>query len=84
MSTDENESVKEIVDDSVITKNIKALLAKKGIPGALQISIITYNGIVDLSGIINSESAVNEVVGIVRAVKGVKSLVNHLEVASLH
>ncbi len=70
MTTREEESVEEIVEDSLITKNIKALLGKRDIPGSLQISVITYNGTVDLSGTVNSESAVNEVLGIVRSVRG--------------
>ena len=45
-----------------------------------QISVETYKGIVQLSGFVNSQQAVNKAGEIVRSVKGVKSITNNLSV----
>jgi osmotically-inducible protein OsmY len=77
-ATRTHESTGEYVDDSVITTKAKALLAEDDFVKSFQISVETYKGIVQLSGFVNSQRAVNKADEIVRTVKGVKSVKNNL------
>ena len=71
-------SAGEYVDDSVITTKVKAKLADDDFFKSFQISVETYKGIVQLSGFVNSQQAVNRASEIVRTVQGVKSVKNDL------
>jgi osmotically-inducible protein OsmY len=77
-STRTHESTGEYVDDSVVTTKVKALLAEDDFFKSFQISVETYKGVVQLSGFVNSQQAVNKAGEIVRTVKGVKSVKNNL------
>ena len=77
-STRTHESTGEYVDDSVITTKVKALLANDDFFKSFQINVETYKGIVQLSGFVNSQMAVDKAGQIVRSVKGVKSVKNDL------
>jgi osmotically-inducible protein OsmY len=77
-STRTHESTGEYVDDSVITTKVKAKLADDDFFKSFQISVETYKGIVQLSGFVNSQEAVNKAGEIVRTVQGVKSVKNDL------
>ncbi len=77
-STRTHESTGEYVDDSVITTKVKALLANDDFFKSFQISVETYKGVVQLSGFVNSQQAVNKAGEIVRTVQGVKSVKNDL------
>jgi osmotically-inducible protein OsmY len=79
-STRTHESTGEYVDDSVITTKVKALLAEDDFLKSFQISVETYKGIVQLSGFVNSQQAVNKAGQIARSVQGVKSVKNNLNV----
>ena len=73
-----HESTGEYVDDSVITTKVKAELAEDNFLKSFQISAETYKGVVQLSGFVNSQEAVNKAGHIARSVKGVKSVKNDL------
>ena len=77
-STSKQESAGEYVDDSVITTKVKSLLAADDFLKSFQISVETYKGIVQLSGFVNSQQAVDKAVQIARSVKGVTSVRNDL------
>ena len=77
-STPKQASTGEIIDDSVITTKVKSLLAADSLLKAYQISVETHKGIVQLSGFVNSQSAVNKAGSIASSVKGVKSVKNDL------
>jgi outer membrane protein OmpA-like peptidoglycan-associated protein len=77
-STRTRESTGEYVDDSVITTKVKGLLAGDDFFKSFQISVETYKGIVQLSGFVNSQQAVNKAGEIARSVKGVTSVRNNL------
>ena len=77
-STRTQESTGEYVDDSVITTKVKALLAEDDFFKSFQISVETFKGVVQLSGFVNSQQAVNKAGEIVRSVQGVKSVKNNL------
>jgi osmotically-inducible protein OsmY len=72
------ESAGEYVDDSVITTKIKSLLAKDDFLKSFQISVETRKGIVQLSGFVNSQQAVDKAGEIAGSVKGIKSVKNDL------
>ena len=72
------ESAGELIDDSVITTKVKALLAKDAFLKSFQISVETYQGAVQLSGFVNSQKAVDKAGSITKSVKGIKSIKNDL------
>jgi osmotically-inducible protein OsmY len=77
-STRTHESTGAYVDDSVITTKIKAQLAADDFLKSFQISVTTYQGVVQLSGFVNSQQAVNKADEIAKGIKGVKSVKNDL------
>jgi osmotically-inducible protein OsmY len=79
-STRTQESTGEYVDDSVITTKVKSLLAADDFLKSFQISVETYKGIVQLSGFVNAQNAVDKAGEIARSVKGVTSVKNNLTV----
>ena len=79
-STSKQEGMGEYVDDSVITAKVKSMLAADDFLKSFQIGVETYKGIVQLSGFVNSQKAIDKAVEITRGVKGVKSVKNDLVV----
>jgi len=77
-STPHHEGTGEYVDDSVITTKVKALLAEDSFLKSFEIGVETFQGIVQLSGFVNSRNAVDKAGEIARSVKGVKSVKNNL------
>jgi hypothetical protein len=77
-SASEKESAGDFVDDSVITTKVKALLAEDDFLKSFKISVETRKGIVQLSGFVDSQDAVNKAGQIAMSVKGVKSVKNSL------
>ena len=77
-STSKHESTGQYVDDSVITTKVKAQLANDDFLKSFQISVETYKGVVQLSGFVDSQTAVDKAVQITRSVGGVKSVKNNL------
>ena len=79
-STSKQSGAGEYVDDSVITTKVKTLLAADDFLKSFEISVETYKGIVQLSGFVNTQDAVNRAGEIARSVKGVSSVKNNLNV----
>jgi osmotically-inducible protein OsmY len=77
-STPERSSTGEYVDDTVITTKVKTELASDNLLKSFQISVETRKGIVDLSGFVDSQYAVDKAGEIARGVEGVKSVNNAL------
>jgi hyperosmotically inducible protein len=77
-STRIHESSGEYVDDSIITTKVKTLLANDAFFKSFQISVETYKGIVQLSGFVNSQQAVDKAGQTARSVQGVNSVKNNL------
>ena len=77
-STSKQSSTGEYVDDSVITTKVKSLLAEDDFLKSFKISVETYKSIVQLSGFVNSQQAVDKAGQIASSVKGVKSVKNDL------
>ncbi len=71
------------VRDSVITTKIKGGLAEEKLSSLLRIKVGTdKNGRVTLSGTAASQNAVDKAVSIARAVHGVTSVENHVQIAA--
>ena len=79
-STSKQEGAGEYVDDSVITTKVKSQLAADDFLKSFEISVETYKGIVQLSGFVGSQQAVDKAGEIARGVQGVKSVENDLNV----
>jgi hyperosmotically inducible protein len=79
----DSSSATVFVKDSVITTQVKAELAEKKLSTLVHISVDTdKDGMVVLSGTAPSKDAVNKAVSIARAVKGVTSVENHIQIAA--
>ncbi|NCC04228.1 MAG: BON domain-containing protein [Proteobacteria bacterium] len=78
--TSKRESTGQYVDDSTITAKIKAEIFKEDSLKTLQITVVTYKGIVQLSGFVDSAKNVKKAGDIARSVDGVKSVKNDLVV----
>ena len=77
-STSKQESTGEYIDDSVITTKVKSLLAADDFLKSFQISVETYKGVVQMSGFVDSQKAVDTAGQIARSIKGVISVKNDL------
>ena len=77
-STPKQESTGEYIDDSVITTKIKTKLAADDFLKSFQIGVESRKGIVQLSGFVNSQDAVDKAGKIASGVEGVKSVKNNL------
>jgi osmotically-inducible protein OsmY len=77
-SSPKQESTGEFVDDSVITTKVKSLLAGDDFLKSFQISVETRKGVVQLSGFVDSQNAVNKAGQIAKGVGGVKAVRNDL------
>ena len=79
-SSPQQSSTGEFVDDSVITTKVKSLLAGDDFLKSFQISVESRKGVVQLSGFVDSQNAVNKAGRIADSVGGVKSVKNGLVV----
>jgi len=79
-STSRQSGTGEYIDDSVITTKVKSLLASDDFLKSFEISVETYKGIVQLSGFVDSQKAIDKADEIARSVKGVTSVKNNLNV----
>jgi osmotically-inducible protein OsmY len=77
-ATSKQESTGQYVDDSVITTKVKSLLLADSLLKSFEISVQTYKGIVQLSGFVDTQKAVDKAGEIASSVKGVKSVKNDL------
>ncbi len=64
----------EYVDDAVITAKVKARLAQEPTVSAFAISVDTRDGVVILSGFVDSEAQRDKAVAIARGVAGVREV----------
>jgi osmotically-inducible protein OsmY len=68
-----------VVDDSVITGKVKAALVADPTTKAHQISVETFQGVVQLSGFVDSSEARSRATQVAKEVEGVKNVKNDLE-----
>jgi osmotically-inducible protein OsmY len=79
-STTKSEGTGEYLDDSVITTKVKAAVFNEPTLKATEINVETYKGVVQLSGFVSSQSAINRAEEVARGVTGVKSVKNDMRV----
>jgi osmotically-inducible protein OsmY len=79
-STSTQESTGEFIDDSAITTKVKSAILKEPSLKVAQISVGTYKSVVQLSGFVDSSADVSTAGTLARAVKGVVSVRNDLQV----
>lgn len=75
-----NQTVGERLDDAVITSSIEAKLAADPEVSAFDVDVDTEDGMVRLSGLVDDERARSEAVSLATATKGVRGVVNDLEI----
>jgi len=68
------------IDDALITAKIKAKLIEDPVTKARKIDVDTVNGVVTLTGVVESEKEIERAIEIAKSVPGVKKIVNNLRV----
>jgi len=68
------------VDDALITTKVKTRLIEDPVTKARKIDVDTVNGVVTLTGLVDSEREIERALEIARGVEGVKKVVNNLRV----
>lgn len=77
-SNSKNETAGQFVDDSVITTRVKTAFVKDPDLKAMQINVKTYQGVVQLSGFVDSQKEVSKAEEVAKNVSNVKSVENDL------
>ena len=77
-ATPKHESTGEYVDDSVITTKVKTAIFNEDTLKTFQINVKTYQGVVQLSGFVDSGKSVSKAGEVARRVVGVKEVKNDL------
>jgi hyperosmotically inducible periplasmic protein len=72
------EKTGDYMDDSAITAKVKAEILSDPLLKVSQISVATTNGVVKLSGTVDSQQSIDRAMEIARSVKDVKSVENGL------
>jgi len=79
-ATQDRESTGQYVDDSVITSKVMTAIYDEPSLKVFQISVETVNGVVQLSGSVNSERSVKKAGEVAGRVEGVIGVRNNLTV----
>lgn len=74
------QSTGQFVDDSAITAKVKAAIFDEDSLKSLQITVVTFKGVVQLSGFVDSSKSVNKAGQVAQNVEGVKAVKNDLVV----
>jgi hyperosmotically inducible protein len=73
-------TVGEKIDDGIITTKVKgALVAEYGVDSG-DISVVTRDGEVQLSGFVKDQSQIERATSVARSTEGVKNVINELSV----
>jgi osmotically-inducible protein OsmY len=78
--TRERQPVGEYIDDSVITARVKAAIAGDPEVSVMEVSVETYDGVVQLSGFVSTRAQANRAVEIARGVSGVKGVKDDMQI----
>ena len=77
-ATQKHESTGQYIDDSVITTKVKAAILDEPSLKVFQINVETYQGVVQLSGFVDSAQSVKKAGEVAGSVEGVKEVKNDL------
>ena len=72
-------STGEYVDDSVVTAKVKSALVADPTTKAYQIEVETFEGVVQLSGFVDSSASISRATQVAQNIDGVKSVKNDLK-----
>lgn len=78
-STRTHEGTGEYVDDTVITTKVKAAILNEPDLKVSEINVETFKGVVQLSGFVGSRDDMNSAMRVARAVNGVTSVKNDMQ-----
>jgi hyperosmotically inducible protein len=78
----ESSSAGEVIDDSVLTAKVKTALIASSETKAHQINVETKDGVVQLSGFVDTNAAKSAATTVAKSVTGVKDVKNELSVKS--
>lgn len=78
--TERHQSVGSYMDDATITTRVKAALAEAKDVRVTQVNVETYQGVVQLSGFVDTEAEMRRAAEVTRGVSGVKSVKNDIHV----
>ena len=79
-STPTQEGTGEYIDDSVITGKVKSAIFMEPTLKSAEINVETFKGVVQLSGFVSSQEAINTAVSVAQKVDGVQSVKNDMRV----
>lgn len=79
-STATQEGTGEYIDDSIITAKVKAEIFSDSSLKSAEINVETFKGVVQLSGFVNSQEAIDRAVALARGVNGVTSVKNDMRI----
>lgn len=79
-STGPRQGAGKYIDDSVIKINVRAAIGNDASLAVRQFGVETYNGVVELTGLVDSHQAVARAGQVARSVDGVRSVSNSLRV----
>jgi osmotically-inducible protein OsmY len=79
-SSPQHEGTGEYIDDSVITTKVKTAVLNEPSLKSAEINVETFKGVVQLSGFVSSQAAIDKAVEVARGVKGVQSVKNDMRI----
>ena len=79
-ASDKQQTVGAYIDDATITTRVKATILDEPELRFTEISVETFDGVVQLSGFVSSETEINRAVRVTQNVEGVKSVKNDMQV----
>jgi len=79
-STATRSSTGEYIDDSSITVKVKSAFVKDPVVGAMDVSVETFKGVVQLSGFVNTVTEKQQAEAIAARVNGVTRVQNNIQV----
>jgi osmotically-inducible protein OsmY len=74
------ESTGEYFSDTWITTKVKAALVDDSIVKATEVNVETFKGVVQLSGFVSSDAAMDQAVVVARNIEGVTSVKNDMQI----
>jgi osmotically-inducible protein OsmY len=77
--TNTQESTGEYLDDSAITAKVKSAFVSDKKVSALDIQVVTFKGVVQLSGFASSQQEIDRADELVRNIQGVKLVENDIQ-----
>lgn len=78
--TETRQSTGQYIDDSAISNKVRAQLVDDKELNVFQIDVTTHNGVVQLSGVVNTAAAKSRASSVASSVDGVKDVRNDLVV----